>query len=356
MRKVCMALLLALVGASTASAATLADTCASAANAWLASLSEEQRDEAVRPFDHEGRKKWTNLPGGRYRDEGLPFEDMSENQRKLAHRLMQCGLSSQGYQKAVGTMWVDDYLFSKMTNPEMQAVINRGYGFYWVGVFGEPGGDAPWGWQVDGHHLGLNFTVADGMVEVTPAFVGIQPNEIPDGPYTGWRVLGEEEDKALALVNSLDDMQRSRAILSATVPDEIFTGPERGDALTDFEGLTGSDMTDGQRALLQGLIEEYVRNVDPEAADALLGRIAADGADVLHFAWMGPTEAGSPFYYRVHGPSVLIEFDHTLVIGRAQSGERQHDPNHIHTILRQPGQDYGADLLRRHYEEHHADD
>ena len=334
----------------------IAHSCSVAASAFLESLSEKQRAEAVRPFDHAGRKKWTNLPGARHREEGTPFENMTEDQRKLGHRLMQCGLSSQGYQKAVDIMWVDDYLYQQLPDPEIQARINRGYGFYWLGIFGDPSGEAPWGWQLDGHHLGLNFTVADGEVEVTPAFVGIQPNEIPDGPYAGWRILGEEEDKALALVNSLDSGQRSRAILSETLPEEIFTGPERGDALQEFDGLTASDMNSNQRAQLQGLIEEYVGNMEPEAADPLLARIEAEGDDTLHFAWMGETKAGSPFYYRIHGPSVLIEFDHTLNIGRVQQGIREHDPNHIHTILRQPGQDYGADLLRRHYERSPSND
>ena len=342
--------------ALTSGTTTVAQTCGVAATVFLESLSEDQRAQAVRPFDHAGRKKWTNLPGARHREEGLAFENMAEEQRKLGHRLMQCGLSSQGYQKAVGIMQVDDYLYEQLPDPEIQAVINRGYGFYWLGVFGDSSGDAPWGWQLDGHHLGLNFTIANGEVEVTPAFVGIQPNEVPDGPYAGWRILGEEEDKALALVNGLDNAQRSRAILSDTLPDEIFTGPERGDALQEFAGLKASEMTADQRVQLQSLIEEYVRNMEPEAANPLLSRIAADGDDSLHFAWMGGTEPGGTFYYRIHGPSVLIEFDHTLNIGRIQQGVREHDPNHIHTILRQPGQDYGADLLRRHYEESHSND
>ncbi len=355
--RLCIIFSITLIAQKEAAGGTVADTCTAAANTFLASLTDEQRAEAVRPFEHDGRKKWTNLPGSRFRDEGLPLGDMIEAQRVLGHRLVQCGLSSQGYQKAAGIMRIDDYLYDQLEDPsQMPPGFNFGSGYYWIGIFGDPAGDAPWGWQLDGHHLGLNFTVANGTVEVTPAFVGVQPNEVPDGPYAGWRILGEEEDKALALVNSLTEAQRPRAILSDDVPDEIFTGPERGDALTEMIGLPASDMTGDQRSMLQSLIEEYVRNVEPEAADALLARIAADGSAALHFAWMGNTEPRSTFYYRIHGPSVLIEFDHTLNLARARENINVPDVNHIHSVMRQPGQDYGADLLRRHYEESHSDD
>ncbi len=342
---------------TTVSAAPSAETCRVAATAFMSALTDEQKSEAVRPFEHAGRKKWTNLPGSRFRDEGLTFEDMTDAQRKLGHRLVQCGLSSQGYQKAAGIMRIDDYLVSKIADPsQLPEGFNFGSGYYWLGIFGDPSGDAPWGWQLDGHHLGLNFTMANGVMEVTPAFIGVQPNEVPDGPYAGWRVLGEEEDKALELVNSLSDAQREQAILSTTVPDEIFTGPERGDALKEYVGLTASQMTPDQHAKLDTLIAEYVRNMEPDAADPLLARIAADGRDKLHFAWMGGTVPGDAFYYRIHGPSVLIEFDHTLNLAGIRDDIREPDINHIHTVLRQPGLDYGADSLRRHYEESHADD
>lgn len=340
-----------------AHAQSSADRCTAAASAFLSSLSADQRGEAQRPFDHAGRKKWTNLPGTRFRDEGLTFGAMTEEQRKLGHRLVQCGLSSQGYQKATGIMRLDDYLWDRLEDPSrLPPGFNFGHGYYWLGIFGEPGTDTPWGWQLDGHHLGLNFTVVDGAVEVTPAFIGAQPNEVPNGPYAGWRILGEEEDKALALVASLTGLQRERAILSEAVPDEIFTGPERGDALKEYQGLMASEMTGMQRDLLNRLIEEYVHNMEPDAADPLLARIAADGPSTLHFAWMGGTTLGSAFYYRIHGPSVLIEFDHTLNLARMQNDAREPDVNHIHTVLRQPGQDYGADLLRRHYEQSHSHD
>tara|TARA_B110000438_G_scaffold250971_1_gene255117 strand:- start:345 stop:1418 length:1074 start_codon:yes stop_codon:yes gene_type:complete len=349
--------LVAMVMNGPANAAPVAETCTAAANAFLASLNAEQRTEAVRPFDHEGRKKWTNLPGSRFRDEGLTFGDMTEDQRKLGHRLVQCGLSSQGYQKVTGIMRVDDYLWSKIEDPStLPPGFDFGSGYYWLGIFGDPAGGAPWGWQLDGHHLGLNFTVANGTIEVTPAFVGVQPNEIPDGPYAGWRLLGEEEDKAIALVSSFNASQRACAVIDDKVPDEIFTRPERGDALTEFIGLPASEMTANQRAHLQLLIEEYVNNMEPEAAVPLLKRIAVDGPAALHFSWMGGTSQGDAFYYRIHSPSILIEFDHTLNLARVREGIREPDASHIHTVMRQPGQDYGADLLRRHYEESHSDD
>lgn len=348
---------LALIASVPSSASSVADTCSEVASVWLGSLTPEQRTEAVRPFDHDGRKKWTNLPGSRFRDEGLPFEDMTEAQRKLGHRLVQCGLSSQGYLKAASIMRLDDYLFSQLEDPsQLPEGFNFGHGYFWLGVFGDPNGDDPWGWQLDGHHLGLNFTVANGELEFTPAFVGVQPNEVPTGPYAGWRILGEEEDKALNLVRSFDQAQRSRAILSEVVPDEIFTGPERGDALQEIVGIPSSDLSDDQQQMLARLISEYIGNMEPEAAAPLLARIAADGPSKLHFAWMGGTNSGDAFYYRIHSPSLLIEFDHTLNLARVRDDVREPDVNHIHTIMRQPGQDYGADLLRQHYEDSHSHD
>jgi hypothetical protein len=342
---------------SAAQAAPSAETCAAAATVFLASLTTEQHANAVRPFEHEGRKKWTNLPGSRFREEGLPFGEMTEEQRKLGHRLVQCGLSSQGYQKATGIMRLDDYLFSQLADPaRLPEGFNFGHGYYWLGVFGDPASDAPWGWQLDGHHLGLNFTVVGGKLEVTPAFIGAQPNEVPSGPYAGWRILGEEEDKALNLIQNLDDRQRRMAVLSDTVPDDIFTGPERGDALREFAGLPASDMTSEQHVLLDDLIAEYVNNMEPDAANPLWARITADGRSKLFFAWMGGTTQGSAFYYRIHSPSVLIEFDHTLNLATLRDDVHKPDPNHIHTVLRQPGQDYGEDMLRRHHFENHSPD
>ena len=338
-------------------ATPLTETCSTAAKAFLDSLSVDQRADAIRQFDHVGRKKWTNLPGSRFRQEGLPFEQMTETQRINGHRLVQCGLSSQGYQKAISIMRIDDYLVSQMDEgTDLPPGFNFGSGYYWLGIFGDPTDGAPWGWQLDGHHLALNFTVANKTLEVTPAFVGIQPNVVPNGPYAGWRILGEEEDKAITLVSALTETQRSIAILGDRVPDEIFTGPDRGDVLTEVKGLSASDMTPDQRAHLQSLIEEYVLNMKPEAAEPLLARIAEDGPEALHFAWMGGTTAGSAFYYRIHSPSVLIEFDHTLNLERVRAGVREPDHNHIHTILRQPGHDYGADILRLHYERSHIND
>lgn len=352
-----LCIIFAMIVSHEADAQSAAARCTAVAQVFLESLSPEQKSEAQRPFEHAGRKKWTNLPGTRFREEGLTFEAMNEDQRILGHRLIHCGLSSQGYQKATGIMRLDDYLWERLEDPSrLPPGFNFGHGYYWLGIFGEPGTEAPWGWQLDGHHLGLNFTVVDEAIEVTPAFIGAQPNEVPTGPYAGWRILGEEEDKALALIGSLTGLQRERAILSETVPDEIFTGPERGDALKEFQGLMASEMTDMQRGLLHRLIEEYVHNMEPDAAEPLLARIVADGPSTLHFAWMGGVTAGSAFYYRIHGPSVLIEFDHTLNLARMQDDVREPDVNHIHTVLRQPGQDYGADLLRRHYQESHSHD
>ncbi len=218
-------------------------------------------------------------------------------------------------------------------------------------IFGSPSSvirlpTKPWGWQVEGHHLGLNFTVADGDLSVTPSFFGAQPAEVPAGPYAGYRVLGREIDLALELLNSMDGDQQMRAVLSETIPDDIFTEPGEGDAVTSYEGLPASDMTEEQQQALWRLIEEYAGALERDVALHELERIEADGLDKVYFAWMGATDNPEVFYYRVHGPSVLIEFDHTV---NRRANPPAADPTHIHTILRHPGEDFGEDLLRAHY-------
>jgi len=329
---------------------SVVERCVTAAEAYLGALDSHQLDRTSALFDTPERSEWTYLTGSKSRKHGLAMGDMSDRQRVLAHRLIACGLSPQGYQKSAGIMRMDDLVREYIGEIafEVTGPIEIGKEFYWLAVFGTPGNQGPWSWQLEGHHLGLNFTVVDGSMSVTPAFMGADPAEVQQGPLAGWRLLGGEEDRAFALLASLDDEQRGQAVLSATVPRGIFTKPGRGDALQEFAGLSAASMTGPQRQLLWLLIGEYVQNLDPVMADRIIGEILQDGLDSLYFAWMGPTLPGSAIYYRIHGPAILIEFDHAANI---RSRKLEPDPNHIHSIMRIPGQDFGDDLLRRHYEE-----
>ncbi len=349
-------ILLASVLISTSTLATepakLADTCALAAQTFLGSLDEQQIAQAAWPFAGDKRRKWTyfpNIPELDIRKEGLSIKAMSDAQRVTAHRLIECGLSSQGYQKTAGIMRLDDILgqtdLYRPSKPEEAGPVSSGN--FFLAIFGDPADSEPWGWQLEGHHLALNFSLVDGEIIYAPSFMGADPAEVPDGPYAGWRLLGREVDKALALVNALTDEQRKQAILADEIPERIITGPGRGDALKEYSGLLASELSDKQLNLLMELINEYVLNAAEPIAAHHIAAIMQHVPNDTWFAWMGPTTPGSGIYYRVHSPSLLIEF---VTARNRQSPAREPNPNHVHTMFRYPGNDFGDDLLRRHYE------
>jgi len=218
---------------------------------------------------------------------------------------------------------------------------------YWVSFYGSPNSSANWGWQLSGHHLAANFTVVDSRLSFTPLFLGAEPNEVHEGLEAGWRVLSHEAERGFELLQALGPEQRSRAILAMETPDDILTGPGRKGSLADFAGLPAAELDDAQLMLLWALIDEFIANVDSDAATAQLARIQQDGLESLHFAWIGPEDDVSDrYYYRVHGPSVLIEYMVEEGVGGAAA-------NHVHSIVRDPGNDYGEDWLGAHYEEYH---
>jgi hypothetical protein len=221
--------------------------------------------------------------------------------------------------------------------------LRRDPGNYSVSVFGTPGGSRPWGWRLEGHHLSLNFTLVPGKpIAVTPAFLGANPAEVHAGASKGLRTLGREQDLGHALARGMNEAQRRRMIIAARSLGDIVAGPGRGEDLTSPAGVPAAGLEGAQRDRLVRLVEEYARNMRTELADDELRRIREAGLERLHFAWAGPTEPGQPHYYRIHGPTVLIEFDNT-----------QNDANHIHTVYRDLRRDFGADLLRAHYIDGH---
>jgi hypothetical protein len=215
---------------------------------------------------------------------------------------------------------------------------------YSVTVFGAPDSTAaPWGWRLEGHHLSLNFTLVPGKpVAVTPAFFGANPAEVRSGPLKGLRTLAREQDLGRALAQSMDAAQRRRMTISAQSLGDIVSGPGRAESLASQVGLPTVDLAPPQREILVQLVEEYARNMRPDLADEHLRRIREAGVERIHFAWAGPIDPGHAHYYRVHGPTVLIELDNT-----------QNDANHIHSVWHDPRNDFGADLLRAHYERGH---
>jgi len=307
----------------------------------LNTVGPDMRKELSFAFDDAERKEWSNLPTKAVPRKGVPLEAMNDDSRRIAHELLRASLSAQGYLKAAAIVHRDLVLLKG------QSPVGApfGPGKYYVDVFGNPAVDKRWGWQFDGHHLALNFTIVNGVMTGAPALWGAQPDEIETGDEAGWRVFGAERAKGFAMLESLTAQQRSKAILSEKLPAGIFTGPKRDKELQTIQGLPASAMTAAQQGLLWRLIEEYVNNQAEPVALAHRRKIERDGIGKVHFAWMGPTDTARSVYYRVHGPSILIEYDNT---GNAAVRE-QRNTNHVHSMFRDPSNDYGEDLLKKHY-------
>lgn len=269
---------------------------------------------------------------------------MSEEQRILAHGLLQSALSSQGYLKVTGILRIDEILKS------MSGRSMFGQDRYLLGLFGDV--DAgPWGFQLDGHHLALNFTLVGDEVSVTPMFKGSEPAEVRTTIDAGWYPLVGEDRRGRALWESLETGQRDVALLPGDTPSDVVAGPTRTDPISELtvRGLPYSSMSAAQQTLLLRLLDEWWGDLDPDLAAVQEARVREAGLDTLHFSWSG-VENDKPYYYRIHGPTLLIELDNTYPPGRSGG-----PINHIHSVWRDPTRDYGEDLLAKHYREspHH---
>lgn len=312
------------------------DEMTEAAQAWIASLSPELKAKASFPLISTERETWFFVPLAR---KGVTFEEMSEPQRKLAHELLKSGLSATGYEKATAIMALENVLIEIG-----DAVATRNPLKYYVSIFGTPTDSGPWGWRVEGHHVSLNFTIVDDdHVQVTPAFFGSNPAEVKTGAKQGLRVLASEEDLGRELVKALTEDQRKTAVLPGAAPRELITSNKpRVDPLSPT-GLAVAQMTPAQRKQLEGLVTLYVRRFRLEQGDEELNKISASGWDKVTFAWAGGLEKGQQHYYRIQGPSFLIEYDSV-----------QGNGNHIHSVWRDFAGDFGRDLLKEHYEKDHS--
>ncbi|MDB6110326.1 MAG: hypothetical protein JWR69_2076, partial [Pedosphaera sp.] len=254
-----------------------------------------------------------------------------------AHALLSSGLSQRGYAKATTIMSLDQIL-KEMEN---DTAGRRNPDLYYFTIFGKPGATEPWGWRVEGHHLSLNFVVrGDRVLASTPAFFGSNPAEVRTGPRQGLRVLGEEDDLGRQFVKCLTPKQQKTAILTNDAPKEFITTNAHRVQQLSPEGLAVADLNAAQKQQLMTLVKDYAFRHRAEIADEDLQKIQQAGWGQVHFAWAGGLEPGQGHYYRVQGPTFLLEFDNT-----------QNDANHVHTVWRDFANDFGEDLLRKHYEE-----
>ncbi len=327
---------LAVVLATERSAAAMS----AAAEAFVAGLGPEQRAAAVFPYAAEERLRWHFIPNEMFHRKGLALRAMSANQQARAHALMKTALSQKGFLTATAIIRLEDTLRAL----ERSQRFARSPLDYQFSVFGTPGSRAPWGWRVEGHHLSLHFSVVNGRVTATaPTFTGANPAEVSDGAARGQRVLAPLEDTGRALVASLTADQRATAIIAGIAPTDIVSGNKHGIAALTPAGLAAAAMTPAQKAALTSVIAAYASLLAEDLAADRMGRIDAAGLERVTFAWAGPVDKGAKHYYRVQGPTFLIEYDNT-----------QNDGNHIHAVWRDFGRDFGRDVLREHIRADHS--
>jgi hypothetical protein len=317
-----------------------------AAVALLAVLDEAQRKATLLALDADERSHWSNVPYASHHRPGLRLGYLDNEEMLRVHDLLRASLSSQGYQKAAGVMRLDDInraqqvarLAPNATAFQKAQAESFGSSNYFVSFFGDPRSDSRWGWLLQGHHLAMSFTVADGKTAFLPMFVGATPLAVAEDVETGWSALAQEVTRGVELVTALTDSQRKVAISAAAVPEDVLNGVGNKERFTPAEGLRAADMTPEQRRLLRALVEEYVRNADFDAAGEQLAAIDEAGWNDVSFTWRGAVgDLEEPFYYRVQGPRISIELRNAL--------------DHVHTVTRDPVNDYGEAWLGLTYRE-----
>jgi hypothetical protein len=324
-----------------------------AARAFLASLTKEQRAKTVFQVDDPEWRKWMNQDF--YVRQGVGFNEMTEAQREAAFGMLKASLSARGLKLTRDIMRLNHTL-GELNNNDF---IRYGEWLYWITVMGEPSATKPWGWQIDGHHAIINYFVLGDQVVMTPAFWGSEPVIATSGKYKGVVILQDEQGKGLALARSLSDAQKRKAVLEVSKTGNNNVGEAfKDNVVLDYAGIKASELTAKQREQLIELAGEYISNMDAGHARLKMDEIRRH-LDGTWFAWIGGMEDASVFYYRIHSPVILIEFDHQRPVGIRHLVPNPQLPfrDHIHAVVRTPnGNDYGKDLLRQHYQRHpHGD-
>ncbi len=320
-----------------------------AAAEFLAVLTDEQRAKTTFPVDDEEWRKWMNQHF--YVRQGVGFDEMTETQRQAAFGLMRASLSADGLKLSRDIMNLNRTLGELNDNN----FDEYNEWLYWITVMGEPSPDQPWGWQVDGHHLIINYFVLGDQVVMTPLFVGSEPVIAESGKYKGTVIMQREQDQGLALIRSLSPEQQARAIIETSKDGNNNLGEAFSDNIVlDYAGIPASELSPDARVQLLDLIRLYVHNMREGHAKVRMAEVEAH-LNETHFAWIGATDEDAVFYYRIHSPVILIEFDHQRPVGiRHLVESRSPIRQHIHAVVRTPnGNDYGKDLLRQHYERDH---
>jgi hypothetical protein len=297
------------------------------ANAFLEMLDAQQRGKVLFEYDSAKKPSWSNLPVTMVPRNGLPLGELTKPQRAAALDAVAAVLSKQGFQKVIDIMNADDQLVKSKDNKMRFGTDN-----FYLALFGKPSMTQPWMLQFGGHHLGINVTMVGKNAVLTPTHTGTQPDSFTRAGKTV-RPLGPENDLAFKLVNMLDAKQQQQAVLGAK-PKNLVLGPGQDGKTVPAEGLKGSVLNEAQRATLLELIGAWVHILPEDAAASRMAAIKAK-LDDTYFVWYGPTTNGSAAYYRVQGPTLVIEY------------APQGSTSHIHTVIRDPSNDYGMELTQR---------
>lgn len=300
---------------------------ASAAEAFLQTLSPIQLRKAQYSFKDSERLRWSNEPQDLYPSRvGLPVDEMTQPQKLALHHLLQQVLSEQGYLKALNVMRLDGWLHQKADDVKN----NEGSGKYWFALFGQPDTARAWSWRFEGHHLSLNFTSTPTGISCTPMFFGADPAIFPEGDFAGWENMFAETALAQQLYHSVSSEQQKKLQVSNHIPDarDILTRTGKEAFLQKFQGISFSHLLPRQQQLLKRLVRVYFNNLNPLLAHAYLKKLQWQK---IYIGWWGSGKAGEPFYYRIHAPQCIIEYC-----------SRLNNPNHIHTLVRFLPTDFGG--------------
>ncbi|MDH3651576.1 MAG: DUF3500 domain-containing protein [Saprospiraceae bacterium] len=320
-----------------------------AANEFLSVLSEEQREKTTYDVDDPEWRKWMNQHF--YIRQGVGFDEMSDDQRSEAFNLLSASLSAKGLKLTRDIMKLNHTLGELNQNNFEE----YGEWLYYITIMGTPSATEPWGWQLDGHHVIINYFVLGDQVVMTPLFVGSEPVVAESGKYKGTAILQEEQDAGLKMLQALTQKQRKISIIEISKEgNNNLTEAFKDNVVLDYAGIKASTFSKKQKSRLIDLIGMYIDNMDAGHAQVRMKEVEKH-LDDTYFAWIGGTDDQSAYYYRIHSPVILIEFDHQKLVGMRHVHPDHSLPHrqHIHIVVRTPnGNDYGKDLLRQHHEEH----
>jgi hypothetical protein len=316
-----------------------------AADRFLATLSAADLSRVHFAINDPEWRDWSNVDVGIFPRRGISLEEMNEAQKDSAWELLAAALSAEGLEQTQNIMKTEQTLFEINGEP-----IRYGTEKYYFTMMGIPSSDSPWGFQLDGHHLVINYFVLGDQVVMTPAFWGGEPVYADSGMYEGNHILQNEQDAGLQLMQSLDAAQKRAATVDPEkVRNNQVAAANQDNLILDYEGIKGADLTSQQKLNLLNVIRSFVGALRNPHAEVTMDEIGQH-IDDTYFSWVGESADDSVFYYRIHSPVILIEFDHQGPVGtlnKNPAGVPSRD--HIHTVVRTPnGNDYGKDLLAQH--------